>query len=261
MNRSLRAFRPLSFVLPLYILLPLLALPLFISPGALLEHLSTPMALRALLLTLQTTVTATAICVVFGTPLAYVLARNDHRGREVIDTLIDLPMTIPPVVAGVALLLVFGRRGLLGSSLDLAGIQIPFTSIAVVMAQVFMASPFYIKSARAGFESIDRNLENVASTLGASPWRVFWTVTVPLARPALIAGAVLAWARSMSEFGATIMFAGNLPGRTQTLTLAVMSAMEADLETGVAISVLSLALALVALLGAKRLSRARPAES
>jgi molybdate transport system permease protein len=128
------------------------------------------------------------------------------------------------------------------------------------MAQVFMASPFYIKSARAGFESVDRNLENIASTLGASPWRVFWTITIPLARPALIAGGVLAWARSMSEFGATIMFAGNLPGRTQTLTLAVMSAMEADLETGVAISVLSLVLALAALLVAKRLARARPFE-
>src|SRR5690606_19566492 len=174
---DLRTFRPLALVLPLYILVPLIALPLFISPAALLEHLASPMAMRALLLTLQTTIVATAICVAFGTPLAYVLARNDHRGRELIDTLIDLPMTIPPVVAGVALLLVFGRRGLLGSYLALAGVQIPFTSVAVVMAQVFMASPFYIKSARAGFESVDRNLENVASTLGATPWRVFWTIT------------------------------------------------------------------------------------
>jgi molybdate transport system permease protein len=250
---GLRLFKPLSVILPLYILAPLVALPLFVTPGEFLEHVRSPMAMRALLLTMQTTLIAAAICVLLGTPIAFVLARTAHRGRDLIDTLIDLPMTIPPVVAGVALLLVFGRRGLLGSYLDLAGIQIPFTTVAVVMAQVFMASPFYVKSARAGFEAVDRNLESVASTLGASPWRVFWTITIPLARPALIAGAVLAWARSMSEFGATMMFAGNLPGRTQTLTLAVMSAMEVDLETAVSISVLSLLLALMALLVARRL--------
>ena len=249
-----RLFRPLAVLLPLYILIPLVALPFFITPGALLEHLSSGMAMRALVLTIQTTLAATALCVALGTPLAFVLARSDFRGRDLVDTLIDLPMTIPPVVAGVALLLAFGRRGFIGEYLDLAGIQIPFTTVAVVMAQVFMASPFYVKTARAGFEAVDTKLEDVAGTLGASPWRVFWTVTVPLARPALIAATVLAWARSLSEFGATMMFAGNLPGRTQTLTLAVMSAMESDLDTAVAISILSLILALMALLVAKRLA-------
>jgi molybdate transport system permease protein len=126
------------------------------------------------------------------------------------------------------------------------------------MAQVFMASPFYVKAARAGFAAVDTTLEDVAGTLGASSWRVFWTITVPLARPALIAGTVLAWARSLSEFGATMMFAGNLPGRTQTLPLAVMSAMEVDLETAVAISALTLVLALGALLLAKRLATLAP---
>jgi molybdate transport system permease protein len=254
----LRFMKPLSFLLPLYILLPLLALPLYINPRTLIEHLASKMALHALWLSLETTLAATFLCVLLGTPIAFVLARVSFKGREIVDSLIDLPVTVPPVVAGVALLLVFGRRGLLGHYLDLAGIQIPFTTVAVVMAQLFMASSFYVKAARAGFEAIDANLENVASTLGASPWRVFWTITVPLARPALVAGTVLAWARSLSEFGATMMFAGNLPGRTQTLTLAVMSAMEADLDTAVAISVLTLLLALAALLVAKRLAALSP---
>jgi molybdate transport system permease protein len=247
----------LSFVLPVYIALPLLALFFVTTPAALVGHLFTGMAFHALILTLQTTLAATAICVVFGTPLAYMLAKHDFRGRAAIDTLIDLPITIPPVVAGVALLLAFGRRGLLGRYLDTAGLQIPFTTIAVVMAQVFIASPFYVRTVRAGFATVDRTLEAVAGTLGASPWRIFWTVSVPLARPAIVAGIVLAWARALSEFGATMMFAGNLPGRTQTLPLAVMSAMESDLDTAVAISILSLVLAGAALFAAKRFVRAR----
>lgn len=256
-HEGLRLFKPFSILLPLYILGPLFALPFFISPATLLENLASGMALRALVLTIQTTLAATVICVLLGTPVAFLLARSNFRGRDFVDTLIDLPVTIPPVVAGVALLLVFGRRGLLGSYLDLAGIQIPFTTLAVVMAQVFMASPFYVKAARAGFESVDQTLEDAAGTLGGSPWHVFWTVTIPLARPALIAGTVLAWARSLSEFGATMMFAGNLPGRTQTLTLAVMSAMEADLDTAIAISILSLVMSFAALVVAKRLAPTR----
>jgi molybdate transport system permease protein len=172
----------------------------------------------------------------------------------VLDTLVDLPITIPPVVAGVALLLAFGRRGLIGRQLDLWGYQIAFSSVAVVMAQLLIASPFFVKAARAGFEAVDVGLEAAARTLGASRWRVFWTVTVPLARPALLSGVVLAWARALSEFGATMMFAGNFPGRTQTLTLAVMTALESDLETAVAVSALSLALGLIALLAAKGLA-------
>lgn len=259
MKRSSRSRRLdfLAIVLPVYIALPVLALLLSTTPGALITHLFSEMALRALLLTMQTTLIATAICVVFGTPLAYALARGGFRGRSAVDTLVDLPITIPPVVAGVALLLAFGRRGLLGRYLDLAGLQIPFTEVAVVMAQVFIASPFYVKTMRAGFAAVDQKLEEVASTLGASAWRVFWTVSFPLARPAFVAGAVLAWARALSEFGATMMFAGNLPGRTQTLTLAVMSAMESDLDTAVAISTLSLILAAGALLAARRFAVSR----
>jgi molybdate transport system permease protein len=241
-----------SSLLPLFIALPLLALPLSVAPGALVAQLGSEQALRALALTLRTTLAATALCVALGMPLAYLLARHRFRGKDLVDTLVDLPLTIPPVVAGVALLLAFGRRGLLGRQLDALGASIPFTTLAVVMAQVFIASPFFVKTLRAGFEAVDPALERAASTLGASPWRVFWTVTLPLARPALAAGTLLAWARALSEFGATMMFAGNLPGRTQTLTLAVMSAMESNLEAAVALSVVSLLLAAAALLLARR---------
>jgi molybdate transport system permease protein len=155
----------------------------------------------------------------------------------------------------VALLLAFGRRGLIGRSLEAFGLAIPFTTLAVVLAQLFIASPFYVKAARAGFAAVDARLEDAARTLGASPWRAFRTVTLPLAAPALLAGTVLAWSRALSEFGATMMFAGNLPGRTQTLTLAVMTAMETDLATAVAVSTLSLMLAVAALLAAGAVAR------
>jgi molybdate transport system permease protein len=238
-----------------FIGLPLLLLWLVAPPAELLRHLASPLALRALGLTLQTTLVATLLAVVLGTPLAYLLARVPFRGRDVVDTLVDLPITIPPVVAGVALLLAFGRRGLIGRRLEVLGVEVAFTSLAVVLAQLFIASPFFVKAARAGFEAVDERLEAAARTLGAGPWRVFWTVTVPLARPALLAGLVLAWARALSEFGATMMFAGNFPGRTQTLTLAVMTALESDLETAAAISALSVVLAVAALLGARFAAR------
>ncbi len=243
-----------SSALVLYIALPLAALLLVVPPADLASHLGSPMALRALWLSVRTTLVATALAVLLGTPLAYLLARYSFRGREVLDTLVDLPITIPPVVAGVALLLAFGRRGLVGRHLEVLGMSVAFTTVAVVMAQLLIASPFFVKAARAGFESVDARLEAAARTLGASPWRVFWSVTVPLARPALVSGIVLAWARALSEFGATMMFAGNFPGRTQTLTLAVMTALESDLETAVAVSAVSLGLALVALVAAKRIA-------
>lgn len=238
----------------LYYGIPLAALLLVLPPRDLVGPLLSPLALGALWLTVKTTLVATALAVAMGTPLAYLLARVSFRGRDLVDTLVDLPITIPPVVAGVALLLAFGRRGLIGRHLDVLGVQIAFTSVAVVMAQLFIASPFFVKAARAGFEAVDARLEAAARTLGASPWRVFWTITVPLARPALLSGVVLAWARALSEFGATMMFAGNFPGRTQTLTLAVMTALESDLPTAVAVSTLSLGLAVAALLTARWLA-------
>jgi molybdate transport system permease protein len=250
-GEGLRPLAAASTLLPFFLALPIVVLVASLSPAELLRHLRGETALRALWLTLRTTAVATVAIVVLGTPVAYLMARHRFRGRALLDTLIDLPVTIPPVVAGVALLLALGRRGLIGQGLEAFGLSIPFTTAAVVLAQVFIASPFYVKAARAGFAAVDPRLEEAARTLGSSPWRAFRTVTLPLSAPALMAGTVLAWSRALSEFGATMMFAGNMPGRTQTLTLAVMTAMESDLDTAVAVSTLSLALAVAALLAAR----------
>jgi molybdate transport system permease protein len=250
-----------SLVLVLFIGVPLAALVLDVRPDAWLAQLGSATALRALWLTLVTTAVSTVLCVAFGLPLAYLLARFEFRGKALVDTLVDLPVTIPPVVVGLALLLAFGRQGWVGRPLEGIGIHIAFSTVAVVMAQVAMASPFFVRAARAGFEAVDEQLERAAWALGASRLHAFRTVVIPLAMPSLLAGAVMCWARALSEFGATMMFAGNLPGRTQTLALAVMSAMESDLDTAVAVAALSLVLGIVALATLRILLRQRGARS
>ncbi len=244
-----------ALLLVLFLGVPMLALLFDVRPAAWLHALGSTQARHALGLTLLTTAIATTVVVALGLPLAYLLARFEFRGKAAVDALVDLPVTIPPVVVGLALLLAFGRQGLIGRSLGAFGIQIAFSTTAVVMAQVAMAAPFFVRAARAGFEAVDERLEHAAWSLGASRLHAFWTVMVPLARPALLAGAVMAWARALSEFGATMMFAGNMPGRTQTLSLAVMSAMETDLDTAVAVAALSLALGVVALVAMRMLAR------
>ena len=217
-----------SAVLLGFLLIPLAAIFIRAIPsGALGDAVGDPVIREALILSLLTTSLTLGIVIVLGTPVAWLLARYQFRGREALDTLIDLPMVLPPAVAGVALLMAFGRRGILGPTLsDTFGIEIPFTTLAVIMAQAFVATPFYVKAAKAGFESIDRDLENVSATLGVSRLQTFWSVTVPLSLPALLGGAVMAWARALGEFGATIMFAGNFMGRTQTMPLAIYGTME-----------------------------------
>jgi molybdate transport system permease protein len=244
----------------LLVVVPVVALVLAVGPRggepSVLGRLGEPAVQEALVLSVVTTGLATLLSAVLGMPLAVLLARFRFWGREAVDTLVDLPMTVPPVVAGLALLLAFGRMGVFGGWLNAAGIRIPFTTAAVVIAQTFVAAPFFVRAARAGIEGVPVELEQAAMTLGRSPWSVFWTVTVPLARPALIAGLVLAWARALSEFGATITFAGNLPGVTQTLPLAVYGALESDLRLALSIAVVSLALAGGALVGARILGGA-----
>jgi molybdate transport system permease protein len=173
------------------------------------------------------------------------LARRRFRGVRVIDTMVDLPIVLPPAVAGLALLLTFGRRGLLGESLDAAGITISFSTAAVVMAQCFVAAPFFIRSAKAGFTAVYRDSEEAAAVDGADRWQVFRDITLPLALPALSAGAVLAWARAVGEFGATILFAGSFPGRTQTVPLAIYGRYEAgDMTTALVLSSVLLAVSM-----------------
>ena len=206
-----------------------------VGGGALAAAFGDPVVLGALSLSLGTTACSLALTVLLGTPLAFALARRRFRGSGLVETVIDLPIVLPPSVAGLALLLVFGRRGLLGESFELVGVTIPFTTLAVVLAPVFVAAPFFVRSARAGFASVDRDLEDAARVDGAGERGVFRWIAVPLAGSALAAGLVMSWARALGEFGATIMFAGNVAGRTQTLPLVVYSEFQGGgLETSIA---------------------------
>jgi len=214
-------------------------------------------AVSALRISLMTASIALVIAVLIGTPLAYLLSHYQFRGKDFVDTVIDLPLVLPPVAAGLALLLLFGQQGL-GSWLSQHGMRLTFTLAAVVMAQVFVASPFYVKQARAGFEGVPRELRLASATLGASTVRTFFKVTVPLASHALIAGAVMTWARALGEFGATLMFAGAFPGRTETMPVAIYSSSAAatpeGLTTSIALAVVLVVVSFGVIILARRLA-------
>ncbi|MDD2472668.1 MULTISPECIES: ABC transporter permease [unclassified Methanoculleus] len=241
----------------LFVTLPVVSLFLRISPEAFFRSLAAPVVLDALSLSLVTATVSTAIVVLFGTPLALVNARRDYAGRELVDTLTDLPMVLPPAVAGLALLMAFGRRGVVGQYLDVFGIQIAFTTLAVVTAQVFVASPFYIRQARASFEAIDRLYEDAARTLGASPGTVALRITIPLAWGGLVSGAILSFARALGEFGATIMFAGNFQGRTQTMPLAIYTTMQGDMNAAISLSIILVVISFAVISAVKIVTRRR----
>jgi len=207
------------------------------------------MVFAALRLSAITSIVATAVVVVLGLPVSFLLATREFPGRRLIETLVELPIVLPPTVAGVGLLLAFGRAGIAGGALQALGLTLPFTTLAVVVAQVFVAAPFFISSAAAGFAAVDRRYLDAAATLRASPTYRFLRVSLPLALPSVLAGAAMSWARALGEFGATITFAGNLPGRTQTLPLAVYTALESDLDASVALSVLLVILSFTVLVG------------
>jgi molybdate transport system permease protein len=236
-------------VLLAFLALPLVSLLLRISPGQLVARLGQPVVLEALRLSLLTSVIATLIVVALGIPAAYLLATRDFPGKRLVEVLIDLPMVLPPTVAGFALLMAFGRMGLAGRSLAALGITLPFTTAAVVVAQVFMAAPFFIAPARAGFAGVDRRLLDAAATLRASEAFTFFRVVLPLSLPSLVAGTAMSCARALGEFGATITFAGNLQGTTQTMPLAVYVALQSDLDGAVLLSVLLLLMSFGLLLG------------
>ncbi len=232
----------------LFFLLPLVGLLLRTPWSELGTELASPPVRSALWLSLVCSLAATAISLVFGVPLAWALARWEFPGKAVVRALTTLPMIVPPVVGGVALLLAFGRRGFAGRWLDQAfGITLPFTTAGAILAETFVAMPFLVITVEAGLRSMNRRFEDAASTLGASPWVTFRRVTLPLIGPSLWAGAALAWARALGEFGATITFAGNLPGRTQTIPLAVYLALETRLEAAITLSVVLLAVSLTVL--------------
>jgi molybdate transport system permease protein len=242
-------FVALALVGVAFFMLPLAGLLLRTPWETALGELAAPEAITALRLSLVVSVAATAIALVLGVPLAWIYARVPFPGRDVVRALTTLPMILPPVVGGVALLLAFGRRGLIGGPLDaLFGVRIPFTTAGAILAATFVAMPFLVVTVEAGLRSMDRRYEDAARTLGAGRWLVFRRVTLPLIAPSVSAGAVLCWARALGEFGATITFAGNLPGTTQTLPLAVYIALETRPEIAVTLSLVLLAVSLVILI-------------
>lgn len=255
------------------LLLPLVALVARTAQsGVFLASLRAPVVLQALKLSAWTSLVTLLISVALGTPLAYWLARGRFPGKRIVDTLVDLPIVLPPVVAGVGLLMAFGRRGLLGERLSagftipvldivVPGVSLAFTTSAVILAQLFVSAPFFIRAARAGFTAVNRDIEEAAAIDGASSWQVFRLITVPQTLPALSSGLVLCWARAVGEFGATMMFAGNFMGRTQTMPLAIMSAMETDLYAALALAVLLVALSFAVLLAYRLLSGWRGVEA
>ena len=226
--------------------------------GAFGEAAASPAVADALVLSLVTTAVSLALTVALGLPLAWALARRRGRAVTLLETVVDLPIVLPPSVAGLALLLVFGRRGVLGEPIAEAGLTIAFTTAAVVLAQTFVAAPFFVRSARAGLASVARDLEDAARVDGADEWQVARSITVPLAAPALAAGLVMAWARALGEFGATIMFAGNVQGRTQTLPLVVYGEFQAgDVEGSVAAAAILVVAAFAVLIAVRAMGWGR----
>jgi len=241
-------FGGLAFIGMVFVLVPLVALLQRAGWSELTNDLGDPATRDALRLSLVCSLWATVFAVTFGVPTAWLLARVDFRGRAILRALVILPLVLPPVVGGVALLAAFGREGLVGRYLyDWLEVQFTFSSTGVVLAETFVAMPFVVIAVEAGFRSIDRRYEDAASSLGAGRGLVFRRITLPMLAPSLLAGAVLAWARALGEFGATITFAGNIEGRTRTLPLAIYLALETDREAAVALSVVLLTVSVTVL--------------
>jgi molybdate transport system permease protein len=236
-----------------FLVLPIAAVFLRVPPGRLLEQLSEPVVTDALAVSAKTSLIAQALILLFGTPLAYLLASRRFRGHSFVVTLVELPLVLPPAVAGLGLLALFGRSGLLGTG-------IPFTQTAVVLAVAFVASPLYIRQAIAAFEAVDPNLVAASRTLGAGPARTFFRVMLPLARNGLAAGLALSFARGLGEFGATIMFAGSLQGVTQTLPLAIYQAFAIEFDTAIAMGALLVVVSAVLLVVLKLVLSWQPSQ-
>jgi molybdate transport system permease protein len=237
-----------------FISLPFLSLLLWTANEDSWRAMASPVALDALFLSIKTTSVSMAIIVTVGTPAAYVLARADFPGKKIVDTLVDVPAVLPPSAAGIALLLAFGRFGLVGQHLQVLGVTVTFTTAAVVIAEVFVAGHFYVRQTAVGFAGVRRDVEEAALVDGAGRLSAFTKVTVPLASPALVAGAMMAWARALGEFGATIVFAGSFRGVTQTVPLAIFAEFQGNIDAAVALSVLVLGFAFAVILTVKYLT-------
>jgi len=242
------AFVGLAIVAAAFFILPLIALIVRSPWSHALADLTAPNVAEALRLSLVCSLAAAALSAVFGIPLAWVYARIAFPGRSVVRAITTLPLVLPPVVGGIALLVAFGRRGVFGESLDAIGVRLPFTTAGVIVAETFVAMPFFVITVEAALRSMDRRYEEAARTLGADRTRVLRTVTLPLIGPSIAAGLVLAWARALGEFGATITFAGNFPGTTQTMPLAAYLALETNIDSAVLLGLVLLAVSMVVLI-------------
>jgi molybdate transport system permease protein len=236
-----------------FLLLPLVSLLLRTQPSIVSEYIANTSVVQAVMLSMITSSIATLLAVLIGTPLGYVIGRYNFRGKQLLETLIELPMVLPPAVAGVALLMTFGRRGVIGEHLNTLGIDLAFSQAAVVLAQLFVAAPFYVKASISAFSKRDSSLEEAAALDGASPFRIFRHITLPLVWHILSSGAVMTWARSLGEFGATIIFAGNFPGRTQTMPLAIYVGFELELGVALTLAIILLTVSSLVLFVVKRL--------
>ena len=237
----------------LYLFVPILGVVVRAALGNWCSYVVCPRVASALRISMMSASTSAIIVIVLGTPVAYWMSHYQFRGKDVVDTLIDLPLALPPVIAGLALLLLFGKQGI-GRWLEPYGMRLSLTYLAVIMAQVFVASPFYVKQARAGFEAVPIDLRRASATLGAGPFRTFWRVTAPIARPALLAGAVMAWARALGEFGACLMFAGAFPGRTETMPVAIYTTSMTNLPAAIALAAVLLIVSFTVLIVVRRLA-------
>jgi molybdate transport system permease protein len=253
---ALIAALALAFV---FLALPVAAIFVDVGPADLLDSLGNQASLDALALSLETTVLALAIIVVVGTPAAWMLATRRFRGRQMLVTVLELPLVLPPAVAGIGLLAALGPKGILGDTLSSLGVELVFQTAGVVVALVFVASPFYLRQAQAGFEALDPSLLEASRTLGAGEARTFARVACPVALPGLLAGGALAWGRALGEFGATLVFAGSLQGITQTAPLAIFSEFATDFPAALALSAVLVAVSAAILLGVKLLGQARAA--
>jgi len=235
---SRNAWKTLTLPFILFLIIPFIALFSNITPTTFWNNLESQQVLQAMRLSLMTSISTVVLTIVFGTPVAYLISRRRTPFVRLIDTLIDLPTVLPPAVAGVALLMAFGRRGLIGAWLFSVGVTIPFTPLAVIMAQMFVAAPLYIKAVTIGFIEVDCELRKAAAMDGANRWHTFHYVMVPISWKSILSGSVMTWARALGEFGATIIFAGNFPGRTQTMPLAIYIGFETDMNVAITLSVI-----------------------
>ena len=245
------SWKLLALPLLSFITIPLIAIFLRTSVGAFFTDLNQTQVIQAFSLSLVTSLTTTAVTLLAGTPVVNLLAQHKGGFFRIADTLVDLPTVLPPSVAGIALLMAFGRRGIFGPGLAAIGINLPFTTIAVIMAQTFVAAPLYVKAATIGFAAVDAELKQAAALDGAGRWQIFRFVSLPLAGTALLSGSVLTWARALGEFGATILFAGNFPGRTQTMPLAIYIGFEVDLNVALTLAVILICFSFITLVMVK----------